>query len=100
MPVKISTDTALALKVQCGLSVSQYQLLRNAALQHNSDIFPTLENINQEKSKALPSPESIEINETSAQCSLRGLMDYTLARVIEQTPNIGKVESARICNCF
>ena len=53
LPVKMSTDTALALKVQCGLSDSQYQLLRNAALQHNSDIFPTLKNINQEKSKAL-----------------------------------------------
>ena len=39
IPIMMSPDDALALKIQCDLSDNQYQLLRNASLKHNAILF-------------------------------------------------------------
>ena len=41
-PVMMTPEDALALKIQCDLSDGQYQLIRNASLKHNANIFPKL----------------------------------------------------------
>ena len=81
-PVMMSPEDALALKIQCDLSDSQYQLLRNASLKQNADIFPTLHNILDVKANCYP--EHIEITETSAKCSLQSMLDHTLSRIVKQ----------------
>ena len=76
-------EDALALKIQCDLSDDQYQLLRNASLKQNANIFRTLHSIFAVKSACYP--EVTEITETSAKCSLQSMVDHTLSRIIEQS---------------
>ena len=80
LPVMMSAEDALALKMQCDLSDGQYQLLRNASKKQNADIFPTLHSILTAKSACYP--DMTEITETSAKCSLQSMVDHTLSRIL------------------
>ena len=86
LPVMMSAEDALALKMQCDLSDGQYQLLRNASLKHNADIFPTLHSILTAKSACYP--EDTEITETSARCSLQSMVDHTVSRILELSSDV------------
>ena len=53
-PTPMAPKEALSLKVQCGLSDSQYQMIKNSAKRHNADIYPSLHEIYEEKLKCYP----------------------------------------------
>ena len=78
--IKMTPEEALALKVQCNLSDDSYQMIRNAAKEHNSDIFPSLHKIFEVKSKCYP--PDLSITETSAKSSLQSMVNHTLTRII------------------
>lgn len=40
-PIMMSSETALALIISCGLSQDDYQKIRNSSKEHNADIFPS-----------------------------------------------------------
>ena len=85
LPVMMTAEDALALKIQCDLSDGQYQLLRNASKKQNADIFPTLHSILTAKSACYP--EDTEITET-AKCSLQSMADHTLSRILAMSSDV------------
>ena len=70
----MTPEDGLALKIQCNLSDTQYQLIRN-------DIFPSLKSIQSVKSSCYP--QETEITETSALCNLQSLLDHTASRILQ-----------------
>ena len=80
-PIMMSEEEALALKIQCDLSDSQYQMLRNSSMKQNADIYPPLLRILSAKSACYPS--DVEVNETSSRVSLQSMLDHTLRRILE-----------------
>ena len=80
-PIKMKNSEALSLKVQCDMSDSQYQMIRNSSKQQNADIYPTLHELLLEKQKCYPS--DIEFTETTAFTSLQSMCDHTLSRLME-----------------
>ena len=62
-------EEPFALKVDCNLSDSQYQVLRNSSLKQNADIYPSVKLIFNKKSKCYP--ENLEILETSTKYSVQ-----------------------------
>ena len=86
LPVMMTAEDALALKIQCDLSDGQYQLLRNASKKQNADIFPTLHSILTAKSACYP--EDTEITETAAKCSLQSMADHTLSRILALSSDV------------
>ena len=79
-PIMTSPEEALALKIHCDLSDNQYQMIRNASIQQNANIFPSLHNILEAKTKCYPN--DLKVTETSAECSLQNMVDHTLNSVI------------------
>ena len=53
-PLMMSDEEALALKIHCDLSDSQYQLIRNSSIKHNANIYPTLHRILEAKKDCYP----------------------------------------------
>ena len=80
-PVRMTVEEALSLKMQCDLSDDQYQMIRNASLVQNADIYPTLKEIFREKNKCYP--DGTIISETSAVCSLQNMFNHTLSRILD-----------------
>ena len=80
-PVKMTPEDGLALKIQCNLSDTQYQLIRNASIAQNANIFPSLKNILSAKSACYP--QDTVITETSALCNLQSLLDHTVSRILQ-----------------
>ena len=98
VPIKMTPEEALALKTACNMSDNQYQLVRNACLQHKADIFPTLHRIFEAKSKCYP--ENISFTETSAKCDLQELCNHTLTRVVSLADDVGDVSFDRTGTFF
>ena len=80
-PTPMTSKEALSLKVQCGLSDNQYQMIKNSAKRHNADIYPSLHDIYQEKLKCYPS--NIEITEISSKTPLQDMVNHTLSQVFQ-----------------
>ena len=80
-PTPMAPKEALSLKVQCGLSDSQYQMIKNSAKRHNADIYPSLYEIYQEKLKCYPS--NIEITEISSKTPLQDMINHTLSQIFK-----------------
>nr|XP_047129322.1 uncharacterized protein LOC124809317 [Hydra vulgaris] len=81
--IKIKTEDALSLKVQCDLSDEQYQIIRNPSIIHNADIYPSLHEIKSERHKCYP--EGLIVTETSASTPLQGMFNHTLTRILTFT---------------
>ena len=72
-------EEALALKMQTDLSDIQYQMLRNSALSHNVNIYPSLNKLGEEMLKCYP--EGVQFTEMSAKCSLQSMLNHTVTRI-------------------
>ena len=79
----MSGESALALKTHTNLSDQQYQILRNASLKQNADIYPTL--INLKTAQKMCYPTNIHIGETEAKVELQSMVDHTLVRVVSMS---------------
>lgn len=80
-PKMLSPETALALISSCGLSQDDYQTIRNVAIAHNADIFPTYHKVLAVKKECYPS--NIQTTETSATQSLQKLLEHTANRILK-----------------
>ena len=90
-PTPMATKEALSLKVHCGLSDSQYQMIKNSAKRHNADIYPSLHEIYQEKLKCYSS--NIEITEISSKTSLQDMVNQTLSQIFKMKTPLTGMES-------
>ncbi|KYN09488.1 hypothetical protein ALC57_18393 [Trachymyrmex cornetzi] len=72
-------NEALALIINCRLSVDQYQTLRICAKDRCANIYPNYHKLLD--TKALCYPENIIITEKSAEVRLQSLLDHTVSRL-------------------
>ncbi|KYN22467.1 hypothetical protein ALC57_05136 [Trachymyrmex cornetzi] len=72
-------NEALALIINCRLSVDQYQTLRIGAKYRGANIYPSYHKLLD--AKALCYPENIIITEKSAEVRLKSLLDHTVSRL-------------------
>eukprot|EP00733_Pompholyxophrys_punicea_P001049 Pompholyxophrys_punicea_v1_NODE_441_length_1962_cov_16.704248.p1 type:complete len:301 gc:universal NODE_441_length_1962_cov_16.704248:295-1197(+) len=79
IPQRMSSDEALALVLDCDLSQTSYQLIRNNALQHGIYLYPPFNEIREAKKRTYTSSE--KITEISAESSLQALLDKTTERL-------------------
>ena len=82
-PKMLSPETALALISSCRLSQDDYQTLRNVALAHNANIFPSYHKILAAKKECYPA--NIEVSEIRAQQPLQRILkiDEVREKIIE-----------------
>jgi len=79
-PVRMTVVEALASKIDCDFSDQQHQMLRNASLRQNADIYPPLYKLLEAKAKCHPS--EIEISEIHARVPLQFMLNHILDRVL------------------
>lgn len=72
---------ALALMVDCDLSVSQYNKLQSGAKIRNANIYPAYHKVLEAKKSCYPADEFIVISETEIEIKLQHLLDITSERI-------------------
>ena len=89
-PVKTSevytSDEALSLLVETGMTKQSYQTVRSSAKRKNGDIYPPYNEVTNAKMKCYPG--NIAINEDSAEVPLQNLIDHTALRIIEDQKEV------------
>lgn len=78
-PLSYSPERALALLIDISLSKHGYTILRQTSKELGSDIFPTYDQILEQKKLCYPT--DINISETSATVKLQALLDHTTERI-------------------
>lgn len=103
----MSPDAALALLLECELTKEQYKKIRDAALLHGHNLFPSYDKVLDAKMKCRP--EKVVVNETEATVALQNLVDHTVSRIIEsqydfvsrKTQSMGKQRlTAKLIMCW
>lgn len=77
--VSYSPERALALLIDASLSKHDYTVLRQSSKELGSDIFPTYDQVLEQKKLCYPA--NIDISETSATVKLQALLDHTTERI-------------------
>ncbi|GBN80984.1 hypothetical protein AVEN_107676-1 [Araneus ventricosus] len=78
-PATLSPEQTLVLMVYNGLSTSQYQRIREKAENLNCKMYPLYHKV--KEAKQLCYPHSISLTETSAEITLRTLVDHNVSRI-------------------
>lgn len=87
-----SNSEALALILDCDLSVNAYKTLRTSATQKNTSLkslYPTYNDVLNEKHNCYP--ENMRFTETKAECQMKSLLEHTASRLLKI--NFDKIES-------
>ncbi|KAK2579430.1 hypothetical protein KPH14_002642 [Odynerus spinipes] len=74
-------DQALPISIEAKLTKFQYNIIRNAAKEHNNNIYPNYEVITEAKKRCYPN--NIIITESFAEVSLQSLLDHTVMRLFQ-----------------
>lgn len=74
-------DEALSLTVEAKLTKFQYNVIRNAAKAHGSQLYPNYEAVT--ATKKLCYPENINIGESIAEVPLQCLLNHTVNRLLQ-----------------
>lgn len=82
LPIKYTSEEALALYINQEFTVSTYLEVRSGAKQRNADIYPSYSSIQKAKKACYPPKESIIITEISAKVQLQSLVDKTVTRLV------------------
>ncbi|XP_072400420.1 uncharacterized protein [Diabrotica undecimpunctata] len=75
----LTSDEALSIVVEGKLTKIQYNLIRNTAREHNSNMYPNYEAIISAKTKCYP--DNLRITKSVAEASLQQLLDHTVSRL-------------------
>lgn len=78
----MTTDQALALLIDAGLSSNQYNIIRSQAKQINCNIYPPYHKVKEAKILCYPK-NNIQITEVSAKVSVQALIDHTITRLCQ-----------------
>lgn len=79
--IPYSSDKALSIVVEAKLTKFQYNIIRNAAKDNNSNIYPNYETITAAKKKCYP--DNLVITESIAEAPLQNLLDHTVVRLFQ-----------------
>ncbi|XP_030849802.1 uncharacterized protein LOC115927723 [Strongylocentrotus purpuratus] len=101
-PLKFSSEEALSLLVETGMTKQAYQTTRLAAKGKNADIYPPYNEIRKAKEKCYPN--DISVTEDSGKVPLQSLLDHTALRIIQEqkdtiTQVIENLEEDEQFNC-
>ncbi|KAK2575272.1 hypothetical protein KPH14_007657 [Odynerus spinipes] len=77
-----SKEKALGMITSLKLSKTQYNMLREASLEDNKNIYPSYYQIEQAKVECYPSKDSISVTEEEAKIKLQSLLDHTTLRIL------------------
>lgn len=91
-PVKMTNQAALSLILDADLGKSQYLAIRACGKNHNANIFPSYNNVLEEKKNIFP-PEKIAVTEVSAEIRLQDLLDYDAQRVVQLLESNGEISN-------
>lgn len=78
---QLTPDKALSVIIEGKLTRHQYNVMRSAACEANSKLFPNYETVR--AAKKLCYPEGIMITEQLAEVKLQTLLDHTARRIIQ-----------------
>ena len=79
--IKYTPEEALALFVDGNFTKHTYILMQSGVKMRNADIYPSYDGILKAKKECCPRVESITISETSAEITVRALVDHTITRL-------------------
>lgn len=80
MPIKMTSDEALAFFIDTKLTKDQYISMRQISKTHNADIFPNYHMLLEAKKQCYP--ENIHITEYSGEICLQSLVQHTINRLV------------------
>jgi response regulator RpfG family c-di-GMP phosphodiesterase len=80
--VPLTSDEALALILDMGLSKHQYEMLCRCAKKHNFKMLPPYDQLKVAKDQSCPPQECLTVSATRASVPLQHLMDHTAERII------------------
>ena len=75
----MSPAEALALIIKMNMTVRNYRLLRENALEKGHDIYPSYDAV--DEMKKLCMPEGVEFSEDEAKVSMESLLNHRISRV-------------------
>lgn len=93
-PKTFSSDEALALIYDLGLSVRQYKLLRTSLKSKNINVLPSYEELTIAKEAIIPTTKNV--TEISIKIPLQDLLNKTAERLLL---SLSKEEAGHITNC-
>ena len=83
---KMSPAEALALIIKMNMTVRNYRLLRENALEKGHDIYPSYDAV--DEMKKLCMPEGVEFSEDEAKVSMESLLNHRISRVLSLNPDM------------
>lgn len=78
----LSPDAAVSLIVECKLSKSQYQSLRNVSLENDCFLYPTYKCVYEAKLRCYPPKSDITVTESKAEVRVLAFLDHTTDRIL------------------
>lgn len=79
--ISYTPDEALALVVGAQLTKYQYNFMRQSAIEHNCNMYPSYEAVTESRKKCYP--ENLIVTESSASIPLQNLLDHTAQRLMK-----------------
>ncbi|XP_065680976.1 uncharacterized protein LOC124817909 [Hydra vulgaris] len=94
-PSYMSSDEALALILDCNLTKTSYQLMKNKADEKECSLYPAYNNVRMAKDRCYP--KNICVTDYTASVPLQDLLDHTTTRLLEtQTGVVNANEYNRV----
>ena len=82
----MSPAEALAVMIKMNLTVRNYRLMRENALDKGHDIYPSYDQV--AEMKKLCTPEGIKYSEDEAVVSMESLLNHRISRVLSLNPDL------------
>ncbi|EYC40914.1 hypothetical protein Y032_0590g390 [Ancylostoma ceylanicum] len=80
-PKMMTSDAALALMLDLGLSANGYKDLRDNAREYGCNIYPPYYQVQESKQRCYPPEESVVVSDFHAEIRLQALFDHTCMRL-------------------
>lgn len=84
--IQFSSDEALSVFIEAKLTKFQYNIIRDAAKQHNSNLYPNYESITSAKKRCYP--QDLVITEGRAEVPLQSLLNHTVSRLFQSLEEV------------
>ena len=82
----MSPAEALAFIIKMNMTVRNYRLMRENAIDKGHDIYPSYDAV--DAMKKLCMPEDVQFSETEAKVSMESLLNHRMSRVLALNPDM------------
>jgi hypothetical protein len=89
----LTADEALAFLISSDLTQSAYQMMRNIAVSHQADIFPSYRKVLKAKTECYPA--NIFVTEAKAEVPLQDLLNHTTKRILQIDSVKSKIDEVK-----